>query len=65
MTSKTFVHAKLLRDRLDVAEYNDNTPVSSSPNFSQVTIENWQNVKLTDQTLIIADALTSGYTAID
>ena len=65
MASKTFVHAKLLRDRLDVAEYNNNEPVSSTPNFSQVTVENWDDVKLTDQTLITADALTEGYTAID
>lgn len=65
MTDKTFSHAVPFQQTLDNAEYNNNEPVSFTPNFSQVTIINWENVKTLDQTAITAEALAYEYTAID
>lgn len=65
MTDKTFSHAVPFQQVIDGAQYDNNEPVSSSPNFSQVVIHGWENVKALDQTAITSSALTYGYTAID
>jgi len=66
MADKTFRFAIGFRNALDQARYNDGAPVGTPNTFpSDVTISEFDDIKLVDRNNIQAKANIDNYTAID
>jgi len=60
-SDRVYMHGIVLRNTIDNAQYTNGDPVGALPEFSKVTIINWDDVKATDKTLIITQATADGY----